>query len=333
MKKGIIKFSLILLIVFSIGFFLGSKKFPSGYTNIPDNTNEGTDCENTYRFLNPFIACDLSEEKNLEMIKTLENKINKLIDASIKNKTATRISVFFRDLTSKKWVGINENENYIPASLLKLPILIAYFKLSEIQTDLFSQKYILQEKDFSDVSQNIESEVRLEQNKEYTIEELLDHMIIYSDNDATKVLLQLINTDFLSKVYEDLGVTSYTNGTEQDFLSPKTYASILRMLYNSSYLTRQNSEKILELMNEATFKDGLVAGIATGIPVAHKFGERKIIDQNTKLATSELHDCGIIYYPQHPYILCVMTTGNNFNDLKEIIKNISNFTYEEISKK
>lgn len=44
----------------------------------------------------------------------------------------------------------------------------------------------------------------------------------------------------------------------------------------------------------------------------------------------ELHDCGIIYYPNNPYVLCVMTRGDSMEELKKIISTISLMTYKEV---
>ena len=328
MSKNILKFILLFLIVFLVGLFLGSKGFI--FKNNSASDDVPTDCKTKYSLLNSFIACDLSEEKNLEMVKILDSEINELINSSIKDKKATKISVFFRDLTSKKWIGINQNENYAPASLLKLPLLITYFKLKEIQPDIFSEKFVFDNKYLGEFTQSFKPEIRLEEGKEYTVEELLYHMIIYSDNDAMELLGASIDQNFITKVFDDLGVNMPVNdNSERILISPQTYAGIFRLLYNSSYLTRQSSEEILELLDKTNFKDGLVAGLPSKILVSHKFGERQIKNQNTTSVVNELHDCGIIYYPKHPYILCIMTMGDNFDSLKEIIKKTSALTYEE----
>ena len=47
----------------------------------------------------------------------------------------------------------------------------------------------------------------------------------------------------------------------------------MKALYNSSLLSPVNSVYTLELMMRATFKQGIVAGLPTGVDVAHKFGE------------------------------------------------------------
>jgi len=331
MSKNVLKSILLSLIVFLVGLFLGSKGFI--FKNNSASSDVPADCKNAYRLLNSFVACNLPEEKNLEMVKVLDSEINELINSSIKDKKATKISVFFRDLTSKKWVGINQNENYAPASLLKLPLLIAYFKLKEIQPDIFSEKFVFDNKYSGKITQNIEPEVRLEEGKEYTVEELLYQMIVYSDNDAMELLGVSIDQNFITKVFDDLGINVPINNSDTKILiSPQIYAGIFRLLYNSSYLTRQSSEEILELLDKTNFKDGLVAGLPSEIFVSHKFGERQIKNQNTIFTVNELHDCGIVYYPNHPYILCVMTMGGSFDNLKEIVKKISSLTYEEFDK-
>jgi beta-lactamase class A len=316
-KKNFLLLVLFFAVILSVGILIGRK------TSIFKKIFERSDCENNFTFLNPDIACDLSAEKKLETVKDLEKKINDYIAYSIKEKKVFKSSVFFRDLSSKKWVGIEQNENYAPASLLKLPLLIAYFKLSETESGLLSKKYIFIKPD-SIFYQNFEPKVQLQEGKEYTLEEILRHMIIYSDNSAMDFLWQIIDETYTDKIFYELNVAS-ANNTEEDFLSPITYSNIMRILYNSSYLTRNSSEKILQWLSETDFKDGLVAGVPSTIPVAHKFGERDVT-----ATTKELHDCGIIYYPDHPYILCVMTLGDNYDNLKEVISKISETTYEEV---
>jgi hypothetical protein len=43
-------------------------------------------------------------------------------------------------------------------------------------------------------------------------------------------------------------------------------------LFNASYLNRENSEKVLNLLTKTDFKDGLVAGVNDkNIAISHKF--------------------------------------------------------------
>src|SRR6185437_13516132 len=93
-----------------------------------------------------------------------------------------------------------------------------------------------------------------------------------------------------------------------------------------TYLSPEMSEKALKLLSQTTFTSGIVAGVPKNIPVAHKFGERAYDTD----ATKELHDCGIVYFPNHPYMLCIMTKGTDFGSLATVLKTISQKTYDEV---
>lgn len=148
-------------------------------------------------------------------------------------------------------------------------------------------------------------------------------MIIYSDNDAF-TLLDTNARDFWDIAYKDLGLVSPDKALDKDFMSVKNYASFFRILFNASYLNKHNSNEALEELSKTKFKKGLVAGVPSNINVSHKFGERQSDGKK------QLHDCGIIYYPKHPYLLCVMTRGDNFDKQEEVIKNISQIIYKDI---
>ena len=45
----------------------------------------------------------------------------------------------------------------------------------------------------------------------------------------------------------------------------------------------------------------------------------------------ELHDCGIVYHPQNPYIICIMTKGGDINSEKLQIQKISKAVYNGVS--
>ncbi len=60
--------------------------------------------------------------------------------------------------------------------------------------------------------------------------------------------------------------------------------------------------------------------------VAHKFGERSFLDKKTK----QLHDCGIVYHPAKPYVLCVMTRGDDFDKLSAVLRSVSALVYQEV---
>jgi beta-lactamase class A len=222
-------------------------------------------------------------------------------------------------------MGINEKEFYSPASLLKVPIMIAALKYAQNNSD-----FLLFEVPFTKPVEKPQKNTVgkfLELGQKYTVKQLLEYMIISSDNEAKYLLTQLVPINFQKGVYMDLGVDLYKNTNDEDFLSVKEYASYFRILYNASYLDKENSEYALSVLSQSAYKKGIVAGIPDNIVVSHKFGVRKI---NSRKFNIQLHDCGIVYKNNQPYLLCVMTRGTEFEYLEEVISKISRIVYNSL---
>jgi hypothetical protein len=154
-------------------------------------------------------------------------------------------------------------------------------------------------------------------------------MIVHSDNNAYFLLFSGIDPKVLHRVYTDLGLEVPKVRSRDDYMTVNEYASFFRILFNASYLTREYSEKALKYLSEVDFPYGIVAGTPPGIPSALKFGERTLGNSGE---IKQLHDCGIVYYPGHPYLLCVMTRGASFEFLDDTIREIARAAFEEMDR-
>jgi beta-lactamase class A len=190
-------------------------------------------------------------------------------------------------------------------------------------------KRVLYDRRPDNTAQNFTPSTVIEKGRHYTLEELGYRMIVYSDNSAQSLLLNNLHQDIFDHVYQDLGVPTPDEEKPDNFLTVKEYATFFRILFNASYLNKDFSEKALQYMSRVEFRDGLVAGVPPGTDVTHKFGERAYGVNNS---VKQLHDCGIVYYPDHPYLICVMSRGSSFQPLNETIKEISRLAYTEVDK-
>ncbi len=282
--------------------------------------------------ISPLLLCGESKAsyESTQMTKEVSSYINTKIDTDgIKN-----ISFYFRDLNNSKWTGVNEDDQYTPASLMKIPIMIAVYRRAETDPTILSKEIYFDGSFDLNKVESIKPAKEIEQGKSYSVSELIKYMISYSDNNATTLLLKLVSPRDMSKIFQDLGLPS-PDGTSVgtiDYMSARNYAHIFRVLYNATYLSQEYSLKALELLLTPDFAEGLIAGIPTGMRLANKFGERTVYDSQGAPVYSELHDCGIVYYPNSPYLVCVMTKGSNFVALENVIKDISKIVYTNFQK-
>lgn len=280
----------------------------------------------SYAFLNP-LRCepDLATKKKEYIV--LRNTLTDYIDEQKSKKVLTSAAVYFRDLQNGPTVSINSQEDFVPASLLKLPLLLTYYKKAETNPKLLERRILVTE-ELTSMAQKVIPEKSAKIGETYTVESLLELLITESDNTSWKALLTDLRKNYSEEDFietlSDLGIVDPRKRQDQLYLTVQSYAAIFRILYNSSYLDLDMSNKALELLSNTTFSQGIVAGIPQDITVAHKFGEQKKGDEQ------QFHDCGIVYYPRNPYIVCIMTRGHNPDELTPVIKHLSQTIYEEV---
>lgn len=288
--------------------------------------------DNHYHFIDPLISSNVDGTEIPERFEHLDSKLRSYIEDSIKEKKLIAASVYVRDFNSGSGFEVYSGERYNPASLLKVPIMMAFYKIAEGRPGILRQHITLGAAKSAAIQEQYPPKKHVESWQTYTVGELIERMIIYSDNDAATALVDFLNSsgrdyEWLSEVFSDLGVRELRIGS--DFIDPKTYSLFLRVLYNATYLNRDMSERALSLMNKADFANGLRAGIPSEVIVAHKFGEFTAQSQTGDIIENQLHDCGIVYAKNHPFALCVMTKGKSFADLSRAISDIAGVVYED----
>lgn len=287
------------------------------------------------KLINPLLLCGSQERSVFAELQPLKSVVSAVVNKNINAHTATNVSVYYRDLNAGQWVGVNEGDKYAPASLLKLPLMLSYFKLSENNLQILQDKFVYPGDVDKNLLQSIQPNEHMQSGTSYSYADLIDCMIRYSDNNAEDALVknQNISVNEITEVFSDLNIHFPTNqNADQDFLSTEEYSMFLRILYNATFLGRTLSEKTLELLTQVDFGNGLRAVVPSDVIVAHKFGERIVNTDKGVFDHREFHDCGIIYFPNHPYLLCVMTKGNKVKDLEKTIQDVSQTVYDYVKK-
>ncbi|MBX4210701.1 class A beta-lactamase-related serine hydrolase [Candidatus Parcubacteria bacterium] len=281
-----------------------------------------------YKFIHPLLTCNVAEVKESPQLDPLKNVITGFINEKINSGDLSEASVYMR-VPNGYWLVINENEKYNPASLLKVPVMMAFYKWAENDPSILNKKIYFDGSFDYNKAETYTSTERIKPNHTYTVDQLVDSLIINSDNNAAQLLYTIMDPSELAEVYTDLGLRQPDNNVLSDSITVKSYAYFFRVLFNATYLTRKYSEHALDLLSRSTFPGGLIGGVPKGIIVANKFGERTILNSNndSDVRQRELHDCGIVYVDNKSYLLCVMTKGKDFSKLNDFIEQVSKQTY------
>ena len=282
--------------------------------------------EGGHRYVNPLLECDAGPALLGDELTPFRSRVEGFLRDELRYPGVEGVSVYFRELNDGLWFSLGEAERYTPASLRKVPMMIAVLKQAERTPGLLQAKLPFLLANDHNAEQTFKPSVTLVRGQEYTVAELVRRMIVYSDNNAFMLLSATVNRAELERTYEKLDLRAPGSGAAPE-VSAETYASFFRVLYNASYLPRELSEWALSLLAESEFHDGIVRGLPPGVPVAHKFGESR--DDAT--GEVQLHDCGVVYLPDRPYLLCVMTRGTSFEYLDDAIAAVSRIVHDEVT--
>ena len=219
-------------------------------------------------------------------------------------------SLYLYRLDTDEEIAINADQPMVSASLIKLYIAGCY--LERVKKG------------------------KLDDNYDYQLFKMLSE----SDNGATNTLIDVLGMDrinrFMKKHHFKAGKLNrkmlVQNGTE-NYTSSADCGKVLREVYNWDYVNPDSSARVMRALwaQIPRNRQKIPAGVPSDIETANKTGELYTHDQNGTGITVQ-NDAAVIFAPDHPYILVVMTAvpGGGEGQLHREIAGLSAQVYEAI---
>jgi beta-lactamase class A len=231
-------------------------------------------------------------------------------------------SIYFEYLPTGTSIRVNPDERYRAASLMKLPVAMELYKVSEKGLLNLDDKIVLKSDWLNDGYGTLyEKGVGYE----LTLREAANLLLTQSDNTALRAILAStegkLDVSELALGSLDIEFTLYSDDSID--IGTRSYSSFFKCLYFACYNTKKDSQEILEMLAESIDTDRIVSGVGDkATNVAHKIGVF-----NTQVQS----DCGIVYIDSKNYALCVMIEGDNSTKTNAIFKAISEKVYNYVT--
>jgi beta-lactamase class A len=241
----------------------------------------------------------------------------------VQNEYNNEVALYFEYLPTGTSIGINDRTEFYIASLLKVPVVISYFHHQEQLGDVNDPEVTLEDRH---IDKTFGTLWQRGVGAKVSLRDAVEAALTQSDNTAFNLLNEYVDQEDLDYVFEGLDLqVKFQTQDRQTIMTVKGYSSIFKSLYYGAIISKEHSERVLELLAQSRFRDGIPAGLPQGTPIAHKVG----IYNTSNLRVYS--DCGIVYVTRRPYLLCVASKSDEAAS-NERIKSISQAVYEFISK-
>jgi len=249
-------------------------------------------------------------------IKDLRNEeLSNLILEIIKDKKGY-FAIFVKNLKGDERFYLNEKEEFGSASLYKLEVLVEGFSKRETGEIKFEDTLKIN----LDIDGNIvgKDSDNISQTLNYSIGELLERMIIFSDNLSGQTLGEYFGWEKIVKTVAEIGLRD-TKLTSPPKTTAEDMATLLEGLYFGKIISKEASSTMIDLLLRQEINNKLPSKLPTGVKIAHKTGELDNLN----------HDVGIVFGPKTDYLIVVLVKDVPFlgdNDL--VIADISKAGYD-----
>ena len=209
-----------------------------------------------YQFIEPLLVDNVNDSRVFPENRSLSANIRSVIDAHIRSGDISKASAYFVDLKNDAWSDVYPDERFYPSSMGKIPLMIAYYQMAEHDSHILDEKLPYNGGPDLNQRQDIKPAEAIVAGRTYTVEQLIEYMVKDSDNNATALLYNGVDHSALDTLYAELNIPTtpiVVNESDLDSVNPEQISELFRILYNATYISRDYSEKALQLMSDSSF--------------------------------------------------------------------------------
>lgn len=236
--------------------------------------------------------------------------------------------MFFVDLDSGGYIDLNSNLTFSAASMIKVPVLVAFFQDVDAGKIRLDEKLTMTKELIGGGSGDMQYKPV---GTKFTALETATKMIIISDNTATNMLIARMGGESaLNQRFQSWGLTvtqirnllpdlSGTNTT-----SPRDLGQLMALVNQGDLMSLRSRDRLLEIMRRTKTRTLLPRGLEEGAIIAHKTGD----------IGSMVGDVGLIDMPNGRRYIGVAMVKRPYNDnrAQELIRQTSRAVYQQFNK-
>lgn len=196
------------------------------------------------------------------------------------------------NLNTDESYGVNEDEVFQAASLIKLPVMLAMYAEYEKGNIDLDDIYKLRDEDRVGGSGSLSGQPT---GSEYSYRELVELMGKQSDNTAFSAAVKLLGSDLIKRYIDELGMSNTSLETNET--TPRDIGLFFKNLWERKMVERASRDEILNSLTDTIYEGWLKAGIPD-VRVAHKYGREVHV----------VNDAGIVF-ASSPFVLVLLSKG------------------------
>ena len=277
-----------------------------------------------------FLIINSCATKNNE--NELKNKIEKIISTENGDFGVSIID------ENNNIVEINGRKHYPLLSTFKFPIALTILHKVEKRELSMQQQIFIKKEELLENTWSPFKEKHPDGNISISLEEAINWMIVYSDNNLTDILLRLLGgTETVEKFIDDENFVIKNNEDEMhrdwnsQFINkstPNSFAQLLKKFSEGKILNSENTKWLYQSMVKSETGVKRLKGKLPNVKIAQRAGTSFTNDEGI---TGAINNVGIMELPNNQKIyiaVFVHNTSEEFSKGEEIIADIAKTTYE-----
>lgn len=259
----------------------------------------------------PFLGEEIiileGDTRNLDKSKRVVEEFNRLT-----SDLSGVYGLYVVDLETGFSYGVNEDEIFQAASLIKLPVILAVYLEFERGSLRPGTKHSLKDEDKISGSGSLSSKPA---GFVLTYQELVELMGKQSDNTAYGVMKDLLGEERIGEVIKMVGMVN--TSLENNETTPYDVGLFFEGLWRKRLVSGESRDLILKSLTNTFYEAWLAEGIPSDVRVAHKFGREVHV----------VNDAGIVFSDK-PFVVVIMSKGVIEKEADSVIPQIARVVYK-----